>query len=78
MSLVDSLKQFVIGAILVIMFIAFCFSAALIMKDIDKNNRYRYIDLNNNEGIAEHCTRNMVCRIDNRRIKVKEYWIVKN
>ena len=49
------------------------------IKDFFKNMpKYKthYIDINNNEGIAKFCDKNMTCVVDDHRILVKEYWEV--
>lgn len=51
----------------------FIFIVIIIGIALTDDTKYGYIDLDGNEGIAEHCRENY-CEIDNKTITVKEFW----
>ena len=51
----------------------FIFIVIIIGIALTDDTKYGYIDLDGNEGIAEHCRENY-CEVDNKTITVKEFW----
>lgn len=51
-----------------VIFLIFCAIMA-----VTDDTKYGYIDLDGNEGIAEHCRENY-CEVGNKTITVKEFW----
>lgn len=55
----------------------FIFIVMIIGIALTDNTKYGYIDLDGNEGTAEHCRENY-CEVDNKTITVKEFWKIEN
>ena len=51
----------------------FIFIVIIIGIALTDDTKYGYIDLDGNEGVAEHCRENY-CEVDNKTITVKEFW----
>jgi len=51
----------------------FIFIVIIIGIALTDDTKYGYIDLDGNEGVAEHCRENY-CEVGNKTITVKEFW----
>ena len=51
----------------------FIFVVIIVGIALTDDTKYGYIDLDGNEGVAEHCRENY-CEVDNKTITVKEFW----